>query len=161
MSLSSFKPEIPKEFLDSEVLSSRTSTRCCNAEFASRCRNVKLVGGDTMNFWIGGKRKELAETLKGIDVLLINDGEAKLLAAELQPAAGSAQDTGRWGRRPSRSSMASTAPPLFFKDGAFGLGGGHPFRAPALPDRRGLRSNRCRAIRLRADSWDSLPRSRS
>src|SRR5207253_2180050 len=43
---------------------------------------AKLVGGDTMNFWIGGKRKELGETLKGIDVLLINDGEAKLLAAD-------------------------------------------------------------------------------
>ena len=30
-----------------------------------------------MNFWIHGKRSELQETLKLIDVLLINDGEAR------------------------------------------------------------------------------------
>ena len=55
---------------------------------------VKLVGGDTMNFWIGGKRKELGETLKGIDILLINDGEAKLLAAEHSLPRAAQQDSG-------------------------------------------------------------------
>ena len=35
-----------------------------------------------MNFWIKGTPKELAETLKLVDVLLINDTETKMLANE-------------------------------------------------------------------------------
>ena len=44
--------------------------------------HVRMTGGDTMNFWIQGARNELAETLKLVNVLLINDGEAKMLAGE-------------------------------------------------------------------------------
>ena len=43
-------------------------------------RKPKLVVGDTMNFWIHGKRKDLLETLKRVDVLIINDSEARELA---------------------------------------------------------------------------------
>ena len=101
-----FQPQIPKEFLDSDVLFLANIDPVLQHGVRQQMPKVKLVGGDTMNFWIGGKRKELGETLKGIDVLLINDGEAKLLAADAS---------------------------LFFKEGAFGLESGHPFRAPALP----------------------------
>ena len=45
-------------------------------------KGVKLVGGDTMNYWISGQRAELRETLKLVDVLLINDTEAKMLGGE-------------------------------------------------------------------------------
>jgi sugar/nucleoside kinase (ribokinase family) len=43
---------------------------------------LKLVACDTMNFWITSKRKELGETLKHIDVLVVNDGEARQLTHE-------------------------------------------------------------------------------
>jgi sugar/nucleoside kinase (ribokinase family) len=42
----------------------------------------KLVVGDTMNFWIKGKHAELLQTLKLVDVLIINDSEARQLAEE-------------------------------------------------------------------------------
>ena len=42
---------------------------------------VKLVAGDTMNYWIKDHRPALLEVLKGLDVLLINDTEARMLAA--------------------------------------------------------------------------------
>jgi len=42
--------------------------------------NPKLVALDTMNFWITGKPKELQKALGRIDMLFVNDGEAKLLA---------------------------------------------------------------------------------
>lgn len=42
----------------------------------------KFVLCDTMNFWIEGKKKELLEVLKRVDVLTINDSEARLLAHE-------------------------------------------------------------------------------
>jgi len=34
---------------------------------------VKLVAGDTMNYWIKDHRAALLDVLKGLDVLLIND----------------------------------------------------------------------------------------
>jgi sugar/nucleoside kinase (ribokinase family) len=41
-----------------------------------------LVGLDTMNFWIDGKREALGRTLAEVDALLINDAEARMLARE-------------------------------------------------------------------------------
>ena len=42
----------------------------------------KLVACDTMNYWIEGKRKSLLATLSRIDLLIINDEEARQLATE-------------------------------------------------------------------------------
>ena len=42
----------------------------------------RIVAADTMNFWITGKPKELKETLSRIDLLSINEAEAKLLSGE-------------------------------------------------------------------------------
>ncbi|HUI31451.1 MAG TPA: PfkB family carbohydrate kinase [Candidatus Acidoferrales bacterium] len=42
----------------------------------------ELIVCDTMNFWIKGKNKELMETLKRVDVLIVNDSEARLLVSE-------------------------------------------------------------------------------
>jgi len=36
---------------------------------------LKLVAGDTMNYWINDHRPALLEVLKGLDILLINDTE--------------------------------------------------------------------------------------
>lgn len=43
---------------------------------------AKLVAADTMNYWITGKREELARTLGRVHTLLINDEEARALADE-------------------------------------------------------------------------------
>jgi len=37
---------------------------------------------DTMNFWIEGKLDQLKETIKRVDILIINEGEARLLSQE-------------------------------------------------------------------------------
>jgi sugar/nucleoside kinase (ribokinase family) len=128
----SFKPQIPEEFLESEVLFLANIDPVLQRGVREQMPRVKLVGGDTMNFWIGSKRKELAETLKGIDVLLINDGEAKLLAenASLPRAANKILTMGPKAVVIKHGEYGAT---LFFKDEAFGLESGHPFRAPALP----------------------------
>jgi len=42
----------------------------------------ELIVCDTMNFWIQGKLKELKETLRRVDVLILNDSEARLLVSE-------------------------------------------------------------------------------
>ncbi len=42
----------------------------------------KFIACDTMNFWISGKRSELANVLKRVDMIVLNDGEARQLAGE-------------------------------------------------------------------------------
>ena len=92
---------------------------------------VRLTGGDTMNFWIKGSLKELTETLKLVNVLLINDGEAKMLAGErsLPRAARKVLSMGPQALVIKHGEYGAT---IFFREGAFGIGS-HPFRAPALP----------------------------
>src|SRR5512146_1465414 len=77
-----FQPQIPPEYRDTEFLFLANIDPVLQADVRRLLRGARLVGGDTMNFWINGKREELDDTLKLIDVLLINDGEAKALAAD-------------------------------------------------------------------------------
>ncbi len=42
----------------------------------------ELIVCDTMNFWIQGKHDELMKTLKLVDVIIVNDSEARLLSSE-------------------------------------------------------------------------------
>ena len=39
----------------------------------SQMSRVRMVCGDTMNYWITGHREKLGRVLKGLDALLIND----------------------------------------------------------------------------------------
>jgi len=47
-----------------------------------KMRNPKLVGLDSMNYWINNKRKELIRLLKHIDIYVANDQEARALSGE-------------------------------------------------------------------------------
>ncbi|MBZ5646871.1 MAG: sugar kinase [Acidobacteriia bacterium] len=129
--LGDFKPRIPPRFLDSEFLFLANIDPVLQAEVRLAMSGAKFVGGDTMNFWIGGKPKELADTLKQIDVLLINDGEAKMLAGDhsLPRAANKILARGPKALVIKHGEYGAT---IFFGEGAFGIGH-HPFRAPALP----------------------------
>ncbi len=44
-----------------------------------KCR---FVACDTMNFWITGKKQQLEQVLKRVDMIVLNDGEARQLAHE-------------------------------------------------------------------------------
>ena len=93
--------------------------------------SAKLVGGDTMNYWIRDHRANLEKTLTGVDVLLINDTEAKMLAGinSVPRAAHKVLEMGPEALVIKHGEYGAT---VFFKQGAYG-GGRHPFRAPALP----------------------------
>ena len=84
-----------------------------------------------MNFWISGHREKLGEMLKRVDVLLINDTEAKMLAGDssLPRAARKVLELGPRALVIKHGEYGAT---IFFRDGEF-AGGHHPFRAPALP----------------------------
>src|SRR5580692_5811865 len=77
-----FQPRIPKEYSDTKFLFLANIHPALQTAVAHEMKGVRLTGGDTMNFWINGFRPDLLETLKLVNVLLINDAEAKMLAGE-------------------------------------------------------------------------------
>jgi sugar/nucleoside kinase (ribokinase family) len=127
----SFKPQIPREYVDSEFLFLANIDPVLQADVRRQLNSVRLVGGDTMNFWITGHRANLERTLKIMDLLLINDNEAKMLAGEtnLLRAANKVLAMGPKALVIKHGEYGAT---IFFGDHLFGIGL-HPFRAPALP----------------------------
>jgi sugar/nucleoside kinase (ribokinase family) len=127
----SFQPRIPKEFEDSDFLFLANIQPTLQAYVRRNMNHVRLTGCDTMNYWIKGTPKELSETLKLVDVLLINDTEAKMLAHETNlPRA--AQKVLAMGPKALVIKHGEYGATIFFREGAFGIGR-HPFRAPTLP----------------------------
>ncbi|MGB6476704.1 MAG: PfkB family carbohydrate kinase [Candidatus Sulfotelmatobacter sp.] len=127
----SFQPRIPKEYEDTEFLFLANIQPTLQADVRREMHSVRLTGCDTMNYWIQRTPKELAETLKLVDVLLINDTETKMLASEsnLPRAAHKVLAMGPQALVIKHGEYGAT---IFFRDGAFGIGR-HPFRAPTLP----------------------------
>jgi sugar/nucleoside kinase (ribokinase family) len=126
-----FDPQVPAEYMDSEYLFLANIHPALQVRVRDSMKTAKLVGGDTMNFWISSQRENLGEMLKRVDVMLINDGEAKMLAGDgsLPRAARKVLDMGPKALVIKHGEYGAT---IFFRDGQF-AGGHHPFRAPALP----------------------------
>ena len=126
-----FQPRIPAEYADSEFLFLGNIHPNLQAAVRLELEKVRLTGGDTMNYWINSARKELTETLRLVNVLLINDGEVKMIAGDtsLPRAARKVLSMGPQALVVKHGEYGAT---IFFREGAFGIGS-HPFRAPALP----------------------------
>ncbi|MEX0736846.1 MAG: PfkB family carbohydrate kinase [Bacteroidota bacterium] len=77
-----FDPNIPTGFKKSAYVCLGNIDPVLQRKVLSRINKPRLVVGDTMNYWIEHKPKELAETLKVMDVLVVNDSEARLLTNE-------------------------------------------------------------------------------
>jgi sugar/nucleoside kinase (ribokinase family) len=77
-----FKPKIPARYRSSEVVFLGNIDPVLQREVLEQVQRPRVVACDTMNFWISGKREELLETLRRVDVLLVNDAEARELSGE-------------------------------------------------------------------------------
>jgi sugar/nucleoside kinase (ribokinase family) len=126
-----FQPQIPKEYDDTGFLFLANIQPTLQADVRRHMNAVRLTGCDTMNYWIQRTPRELAQTLRLVDLLLINDTEAKMLASEtnLPRAAHKVLAMGPKALVIKHGEYGAT---IFFREGAFGIGH-HPFRAPALP----------------------------
>ena len=77
-----FEPKIPVEYLDSEYLFLANIDPVLQSRVRAQMPHVKMVAGDTMNYWISAHRENLLKVLRELDVLLINDAEARMLSGE-------------------------------------------------------------------------------
>ncbi len=126
-----FQPRIPAAYNDSDFLFLANIQPDLQRQVRDSMPKAKLVGGDTMNYWIKNTRPQLMETLKGVDILLINDTEAKMLTGDtsVPRAANKILEMGPKGLVIKHGEYGAT---IFFKENSYG-DGVKAFRAPALP----------------------------
>ncbi len=130
-----FEPKIPETYRDSEFLFLANIDPVLQRRVREAMPDVKLVAGDTMNYWIKDHRPALLEVLKGLDILLINDTETRMLAGNknLVQAARAVLALGPTALVVKHGEYGATA---FFSSQSFAPEKEKtefPFRAPALP----------------------------
>jgi len=75
-----FRPKIPAAYRASSFVLLGNIHPKLQLDVLTQVERPKLVIADTMNFWISGEAKALAEVLKKVDLLVINDEEARQLS---------------------------------------------------------------------------------
>jgi sugar/nucleoside kinase (ribokinase family) len=77
-----FDPIVPDPFKKSTYVCLGNINPVLQKKVLLQVEKPKLVVADTMNFWIGGMLNELLDVLKYVDVLIINDSEAREMSHE-------------------------------------------------------------------------------
>jgi sugar/nucleoside kinase (ribokinase family) len=95
--LGNFRPVVPESYQDCEYLMLGNLAPSVQLSVISQLKNKpKLIVMDTMNFWMETAMADLEKVLGKIDVLLVNDSEARQLSGQysLVSAAKSIMDMG-------------------------------------------------------------------
>lgn len=123
--LADFDPIIPASYQDCEYLMLGNLTPQVQQTVIKRLTNrPKLIVMDTMNFWMDVAMDDLLATIKMVDVLTINDAEARQLSGEYALV------------KAANKILAMGPKYLIIKKGEHGallFGEGKIFAAPALP----------------------------
>lgn len=119
-----FHPRLPEGYREREVVFLANIDPDLQREVLTQVLSPLLVAADTMNFWIQGKPEALRQTLKQVQILIINDAEARMLAQEPNLVRAAKTILG-WGPR-SLIIKRGEYGALSFSDGGW-------FAAPALP----------------------------
>ncbi len=119
-----FRPEIPQEYEESSHVFLANIDPELQSLVLEQAKKAKLIAGDTMNFWIDGKSEQLKETIKQLDILIINEGEARSLSGE------------KFLVRAAKKILSLGPKTLVIKQGGYGalmFSGSSVFSAPAFP----------------------------
>ncbi len=119
-----FDPELPEAYRRLPYLLLGNIQPAVQRRVRQQMDGAQVVAGDTMNLWINETRDELLETIRDWHVLLINDGEARLLTGE------------RNLRRAARAIYGMGPRTVIIKRGEYGAAlfhGDEMFLAPAYP----------------------------
>ena len=79
---SNFRPKIPEQFRKAPFVFLGNIDPRLQLDVLKQVQKPKFVACDTMNFWIESRRPELIELLKHVNVITINDGEARQLTEQ-------------------------------------------------------------------------------
>jgi len=119
-----FQPKIPARYRGSEYVFLGNIDPVLQRQVLEQVERPRVVACDTMNFWIKGKPAELRKTLEKVQILLVNDQEARELSGE-------------WNLVKAAAAIRAMGPrTLVVKKGEHGVlmfGEEGFFAAPALP----------------------------
>ena len=128
-----FTPKIPAAYEDSEFLFLANIDPVLQLRVRRQMPKVKMVAGDTMNYWIGAHRETLLPVLRELDVLLINDAEARMLSGETN-GVKAAEAVLALGPKSLIVKFGEHGSAAFFSERSFGDGvKRRPFRVHSLP----------------------------
>lgn len=128
-----FSPRVPASYADSEHLFLANIDPVLQHRVRKMAPRARVVCGDTMNYWITGHADALAEVLRELDILLVNDGEAKLLSGE-NTLALAAERILQMGPKTLVIKHGEHGATAFFSGSSFAdTPKARFFRAPALP----------------------------
>ena len=119
-----FNPVIPDEYRNSEFVFLANIDPDLQMEVLGQVKNPRLVACDTMNFWIEKKPEELKKTIEKVDILIINEAEAREFACEPNVV------------KAAQSILSMGPKTLVVKQGEYGalmFTGSSIFSAPAYP----------------------------
>lgn len=80
--LTQFKAEVPEAFRDAEYVFLANLDPELQASVLKQLRRRRLVACDTMNFWLDNARPALERLLPYVDLLIVNDDEARQLSGD-------------------------------------------------------------------------------
>lgn len=81
----SFNPDLPEAYRDSRFVFLANIDPVLQLQVLTQVKNPLFVGMDSMNFWIDSKQKELLNVLKKVDIVFMNETEAKMLTQTRNP----------------------------------------------------------------------------
>jgi sugar/nucleoside kinase (ribokinase family) len=123
--MENFDPQIPDSFQDCEFLMLGNTAPAIQKKVIERLKNrPKLIMIDTMNLWMDIALDDLKDVLKLVDVITINDEEARQLSGEYALVKAAAK-IGEMGPKTVIIKKGEHGALLFHS--------GHIFFAPALP----------------------------
>lgn len=76
---SHFSPKIPTQFRNAPFVFLANIDPRLQLDVLKQVQRPKLVACDTMNFWIESRRPDIVELIKHVDLITLNDGEARQL----------------------------------------------------------------------------------
>ncbi len=77
-----FKPELPASYRDTDVLFLANIDPELQLQVLDQVKKPRLTACDSMNFWISSKPEALKEVMRRVDIVVINEGEARMLTGE-------------------------------------------------------------------------------
>jgi len=80
--LADFKPVVPESYKDAEFIMLGNLHPLVQLSLLEQVENPKLVVLDTMNFWMDNSLDDLMKVIAKVDVITINDEEARQLSGE-------------------------------------------------------------------------------
>jgi sugar/nucleoside kinase (ribokinase family) len=119
-----YSPTLPASYCDAPYVFLGNIAPALQSRVLDQVRAPKLIGADTIDFYIHGARADLEQLLRRVPLLVINDEEARLISGERNVV------------RAARKILDMGPTSLMIKRGEYGVlyfSGATVFSAPAYP----------------------------